>query len=118
MHLSLLTCAFALALIVPEIVEADGSSGRLSFSGAIMTPTCAGAASLVVTSAPATARGTPSGPTFCTDPATTTSAYTASQRRLGAHEQIPLLQYFVSRAASAGGTGAEQRPAMVTLTYL
>jgi hypothetical protein len=118
MHFSILTCVFALALIAPEIVEADGSSGRLSFSGAVVTPTCAGAASLVVASSPATTRGTRSGPIHCTDPATTNSAYTASQRRLGTHEPIPLLQYFVSRATAEGSPGTEQRAAMVTLTYL
>ena len=118
MHLSILTGAFILALLASEIVEAEGTSGRLSFSGAVVTPTCKGAASLVIATTPGDTSRMPLDSTFCADPGMEATTYTSSQRVLDTREQNRLLHYFVSRAQSGDRAGDKQRPSLVTLTYM
>lgn len=117
MNISLALFVFALALLVPDMVEAEGSNGRIEFSGAVVEPTCR------ITSQ---AIATPPGPSSASAQTGhcligTASAhqqevlYASSTRTLRADESDQLLRYLVERTTAAGTVPSAQ---LQTVTYL
>src|SRR5487761_1543852 len=99
MNISLTLFALALALLVPNLVEAEGDNGRIEFSGAVVEPTCATISqSIAVPPGPA---GTSTQIGHClVGPASAhplVVLYVSSTRALRAYEPNQLLRYLVER---------------------
>lgn len=104
-----------LVLASPHLRAADG---RVTFSGAVVQPTCASAATNGVPSPdevgalPALRHGCGSN---ASGPASDGQVFRQTVTRLAANESVPVLKYFNDYVA-AGSPGA-MRPVLVTRTY-
>jgi len=117
MNISLTLIAFALALLVPNLVEAEGNDGRIEFSGTVVEPTCRTISqSIAVPPGPS---GTSIQIGHClSGPASANQQevlYASATRALHADESDQLLRYLVERTTVAG-IAAKDR--LQTVTYL
>ncbi|OOG60963.1 hypothetical protein B0E46_17155 [Rhodanobacter sp. B04] len=106
-----------MALMVPDLVEAEGGNGRIEFAGAVVEPTCPIASQSIAV--PPLPSGAPTQIGHCLmGPASADQQevfYASSTRTLHADESDQLLRYLVERTTAAG-TAAMGR--LQTVTYL
>ena len=117
MNISLSLFVFVLALLVPDIVEAESGNGRIEFSGTVVEQTC-WITSRPVAVVPETADASTRISHCQIDPASAHSqavSYTSSTRALRADESDLLLRYLAERATAAGTIASTE---LQTVTYL
>jgi len=117
MNISLTLFAFALALLVPDLVEAEGGNDRIEFSGAVVEPTCRTITQLIHVP-PRPSGASPQIGHCLIGPASADQQevlYASSTRTLRTNESDLLLRYLVERTTAAGTAPSAQ---LQTVTYL